>query len=179
MQDDEAAKQIHSQFMQMALQLVDGRLDSSQYEDSCRQLLGMHHSLLCMPHDAAVRSLHTCLSCNFFQDLVPAQLSTPMHVHLWAPVLFEILDTFADAYLPAEGVARPGLVSGSVTLLLQQYLSSRSRGNTALTQRSRHTLHALTCHYPTPAITHSLQLNTCRAVDGHADTAQTDCVTVA
>ncbi len=41
-QDDEAAKQIHSQFMQMALQLVDGRLDSSQYEDSCRQLLGMH-----------------------------------------------------------------------------------------------------------------------------------------
>ena len=41
-QDDEAAKQIHSQFMQMALQLVDGRLDSSQYEDSCRQLLGVH-----------------------------------------------------------------------------------------------------------------------------------------
>ena len=77
-QDDEAAKQIHSQFMQMALQLVDGRLDSSQYEDSCRQLLGMHHSLHCMPHDAAVRSLHTCLSCKSFQDLVPAQLSAAM-----------------------------------------------------------------------------------------------------
>ena len=45
-QDDEAAKQIHSQFMQMALQLVDGRLDSSQYEDSCRQLLGVHPPLL-------------------------------------------------------------------------------------------------------------------------------------
>ena len=45
-QDDEAAKQIHSQFMQMALQLVDGRLDSSQYEDSCRQLLGVYLPLL-------------------------------------------------------------------------------------------------------------------------------------
>lgn len=40
-QDDDAAKRIHGEFMQMALQLVDGRLDSSQYEDSCRQLLGM------------------------------------------------------------------------------------------------------------------------------------------
>ena len=40
-QDDDVAKRIHGQFMQMALQLVDGRLDSSQYEDSCRQLLGM------------------------------------------------------------------------------------------------------------------------------------------
>ncbi|DBA68064.1 TPA: hypothetical protein ACH3X2_014084 [Trebouxia sp. C0005] len=45
-QDDEAAKQIHSQFMQMALQLVDGRLDSSQYEDSCRQLLGTNSYVL-------------------------------------------------------------------------------------------------------------------------------------
>ena len=43
-QDDEAAKQIHAQFTQMALQLVDGRLDSSQYEDSCRQLLGIYTS---------------------------------------------------------------------------------------------------------------------------------------
>ena len=39
-QDDEAAQRIHAQFMQMAMQLIDGRMDSSQYEDSCRQLLG-------------------------------------------------------------------------------------------------------------------------------------------
>lgn len=46
-QDDDAAKRIHGEFMQMALQLVDGRLDSSQYEDSCRQLLG----ICCPPAD--------------------------------------------------------------------------------------------------------------------------------
>ena len=44
MQDDEAAKRIHGQFMQMAMQLIDGRMDSSQYEDSCRQLLGIDSS---------------------------------------------------------------------------------------------------------------------------------------
>lgn len=43
-QDDEAAKRIHGQFMQMAMQLIDGRMDSSQYEDSCRQLLGIDRS---------------------------------------------------------------------------------------------------------------------------------------
>lgn len=82
MQDDEAAKQIHSQFMQMALQLVDGRLDSSQYEDSCRQLLGMHSSLLCLPHHAAITSLHTCLSCKSFHSLGRPQLSVPMRFTL-------------------------------------------------------------------------------------------------
>lgn len=45
-QDDDAAKRIHGEFMQMALQLVDGRLDSSQYEDSCRQLLGTNSYVL-------------------------------------------------------------------------------------------------------------------------------------
>lgn len=50
-QDDEAAKRIHGQFMQMAMQLIDGRMDSSQYEDSCRQLLGIdckHCVLICI-----------------------------------------------------------------------------------------------------------------------------------
>lgn len=50
-QDDEAAKRIHGQFMQMAMQLIDGRMDSSQYEDSCRQLLGTdcnHCVLMCI-----------------------------------------------------------------------------------------------------------------------------------
>ncbi len=46
-------------------------------------------------------------------------------------------------------------------------------------QRSRHTFHAVTCRSPTPAITHSLKLNTCLAVGGHADTTQADCVMVA
>ena len=32
--------------MQMAMQLIDGRMDSSQYEDSCRQLLGQDAVLL-------------------------------------------------------------------------------------------------------------------------------------
>lgn len=64
-QDDDAAKRIHGEFMQMALQLVDGRLDSSQYEDSCRQLLGM---LLSIPSPPTTRqaswhkqpALHQC-----------------------------------------------------------------------------------------------------------------------
>ena len=50
-QDDEAAKRIHGQFMQMAMQLIDGRMDSSQYEDSCRQLLGTDYEscvLMCI-----------------------------------------------------------------------------------------------------------------------------------
>lgn len=46
-------------------------------------------------------------------------------------------------------------------------------------QHSRHTSHALTCRCPTPAITHSLQLSTCLAVDGHSDSAQAGRVTVA
>ena len=38
--DDDKAKKLHQEFMQMVLKLIDGRLDSSQYEDSCRALLG-------------------------------------------------------------------------------------------------------------------------------------------
>jgi len=114
-QDDEAAKQIHSQFMQMALQLVDGRLDSSQYEDSCRQLLGIHCCLLCRPHRAAIRSLQTCLSCKSFCSLVCPQLSAPMPFELVAThALHKFLALMRMHTCQQRGLVRPGLIYGSV-----------------------------------------------------------------
>ena len=51
--------------MQMALQLVDGRLDSSQYEDSVRQLLGiaslMHQPTFVARHGKQARQLHAVI----------------------------------------------------------------------------------------------------------------------
>lgn len=44
--DDDKAKKLHQEFMQMVLKLIDGRLDSSQYEDSCRALLGETRAFL-------------------------------------------------------------------------------------------------------------------------------------
>ena len=85
-QDDDAAKQIHGIFMQMALQLVDGRLDSSQYEDSCRQLLGASPSSKCSVHKKQsldltltpivlnVKATHTLLGRN----LVFSSINTPI-----------------------------------------------------------------------------------------------------
>ena len=65
-QDDDQAQRIHGEFMQMALQLVDGRLDSSQYEDSCRQLLGMASCfpyLVCCLHSLhGITRQHICLT---------------------------------------------------------------------------------------------------------------------
>lgn len=63
-QDDEAAKRIHGQFMQMAMQLIDGRMDSSQYEDSCRQLLGTKPYLQ-LPHTPSLLThLQKSNPCN-------------------------------------------------------------------------------------------------------------------
>ena len=174
MQDDEAAKQIHSQFMQMALQLVDGRLDSSQYEDSCRQLLGVHH---CLRQDFAASCCHQtspylrvvyCAHPSKIWCLHSCQHLCPLH--LWARMPFISSWDLCACILVSKG-------SGQGWSLFQQRQYCSAHVLSTCAQHSRHTFHAVTCHSPTPAITPSLKLNTCLAVGGHADTAQADCVT--
>jgi len=160
-QDDEAAKHIHSQFIQMALQLVDGRLDSSQYEDSCRQLLGMHKSLLCLPSDHFIPACHahpTELWCLYnCQHLCP--------LHLLAPMPFTILGTSAHAYLSAEGVSDLVLFMAALHCCFNGISQAEAEAIllSSLAPRSRHfscTCMPLpnSCNYSVPAAEHFVSL---------------------
>lgn len=88
----QSAEKVHNDFLSLVFQLVDGRLDSSSYEDLCRSLLGMFLDISEMKSAAPLVKGFEVLSCPKYSLYLSLSLHRQEDLFLSFSTLADLLE---------------------------------------------------------------------------------------